>query len=133
MVNHKNFKVQTKYILTHYEVLPMNKLWSTNVWLNGHSFMKHGFFSLKQFLSHITKFPPGFSSSGIFPFTGIFSIFVKIGIVKIGMAKFGIVKISIGNQWWPRLRLSPSLVPLGGEQYHSSLRLKGTMTHSFPS
>ena len=28
-----------------------------------------------------------------------------------------------GNQWW-------SLVPLGGEQYHSSLRLKGTMTHS---
>ena len=27
-------------------------------------------------------------------------------------------------------RLSPSLVPLGGEQYHSSLRLKGGMTQS---
>ena len=39
---------------------------------NVHSFMKHGFFSLKQFLSHITKFPRGFWSSGIFPFTGIY-------------------------------------------------------------
>ena len=34
--------------------------------------MKHGFFSLKQFLSHSTKFPRGFWSSGIFPFTGIY-------------------------------------------------------------
>ena len=34
--------------------------------------MKHGFFSLKQFLSHITKFPRDFWSSGIFPFTGIY-------------------------------------------------------------
>ena len=31
--------------------------------------MKHGFFSLKQFLSYSTKFLPGFLSSGIFPFT----------------------------------------------------------------
>ena len=37
-----------------------------------HSFMKHGFFGLKQFLSHITKFSRGFCSSGIFPFTGIY-------------------------------------------------------------
>ena len=37
---------------------------------NRHSFRKHGFFSLKQFLSHITKFLRGFWSSGIFPFTG---------------------------------------------------------------
>ena len=29
-------------------------------------------FSLKQFLSHITKFPRGFWSSGIFPFTRIY-------------------------------------------------------------
>ena len=29
------------------------------------------------------------------------------------------------------LRLSPSLVPLGGEQYHSSTRLKGTINQSF--
>ena len=34
--------------------------------------MKHGFFSLKQFLSHITKFPRGFWSSGIIPFTRIY-------------------------------------------------------------
>ena len=27
------------------------------------------------------------------------------------------------------LRLSPSLVPLGGEQYHSFTRVKGIMTH----
>ena len=51
-----------------------------------------------------------FHRAGFFHSPGIFPIF--------------------GNQWWPRLRLSPSLVPLGGEQYHSSLRLKGTMTHS---
>ena len=38
---------------------------------------------------------------------------------------------TIRNQWWLRLRLSPSLVPLGGEQYHSSTHLKGTMTYSF--
>ena len=70
--------------------------------------MKHGFFSLKQFLSHSNKFPPGFFLSiGIFSFTGI--------LIERD------------------LRLSPSLVPLGGEQYHSSLRLKGGMTHFFNS
>ena len=31
----------------------------------------HGFFSVRQFLSHITKFPRGFPSRGIFLFTEI--------------------------------------------------------------
>ena len=34
--------------------------------------MKHGFSSVRQFLSPITKNPRGFSSRGIFPFTGNF-------------------------------------------------------------
>jgi len=51
--------------------------------------MKHGFLSLKQILSHITKFPRGFFierdfsvhrdlSSGIFPFTKIFSLLSRV-------------------------------------------------------
>ena len=33
---------------------------------------KSNIFSLKLFFSHITKFPRGFSSTGIYPFTGIY-------------------------------------------------------------
>ena len=42
--------------------------------LKNHSFMKHGFFSLKQFLSHITKFPRDFSihRDFFFPLAGFF-------------------------------------------------------------
>ena len=37
-----------------------------------HSLMKHGFFSVGQFLSHITKLPGVFHLAGVFHFPGIY-------------------------------------------------------------
>ena len=62
-----NFSLQP--IIKVFQHILINLISNKNV-TNAHSFMKHGFFSLKQFLSHITKFPRGFWSRGIFPFTG---------------------------------------------------------------
>ena len=49
---------------------------------------------------------------------------------RFSQVLFAEIKFLLKYNLTKTLRLSPSLVPLGGEQYHSSLRLKGTMTHS---
>ena len=75
----RDFSIHRDFFIPHLN--PWNQWWlrlrisPSLVPLGGeqyHSFMKHGFFCLKQFLSHITKFPRCFWSSGIFPFTGIY-------------------------------------------------------------
>ena len=134
--------------------------------MNLHSFMKHGFFGLKQFLSHITKFPRGFWSSGIFSFTGIYlagflhsprfffplagffipfdlnlwSLFTIRRFLKKWLEDFSLLLKKLSNIHVnvhpagffhsPEFFHSPFKPVFFMKECHSSLRLKGGMTHN---